>query len=103
MERRPHGVKSNELRTLTGVKQVLRVLNPMRAAGEIKCWPVKGRGSVWFLAKYEDNIEREWTRKQAARKQAEAAAALARYHAKRAIPKQAPIEKTDPPCSVSEV
>lgn len=84
LERWQFGVKADTLRKLTGVKQVLRILNPMRAAGEIKCWPVKGRGAVWFLTKYEANIEREWTRKQAAKKKAESAAALARYHAKKA-------------------
>lgn len=82
----PLGAKVGELRTLTGVRQVLRVLNPMRAAGEIKCWPVKGRGAVWFRAEYEANIERAWTERQNQRRLAENAAALQRYHLKKGRP-----------------
>lgn len=83
LEFQHYGVKADVLRTLTGVKQILRVLGPMRASGEVKCWPVKGRGSVWFLAKYEGNVQKAWTDRQNQRRLAENAAALQRYYLKK--------------------
>lgn len=80
---RPKGATAKELRAVVRFKNILRALNPLRVEGRVKCWPVKGRGSVWFLVENEAHIQRAWTEKQLAAKKAESAAALAKYWAKR--------------------
>ncbi len=55
---KPLGATRDELRTVTGLKQVLRVLSPMRAKGELRCRPAKGRGARWYLPQYELDIQR---------------------------------------------
>lgn len=79
LEDRQLGATRDELRIVIGLKQVLRVLNPMRARGELKCWPNKGRGVRWYLVKYEAHIQKYAEEKRQAQKEQDREQALARW------------------------
>lgn len=80
----PSGASSNEMRRVLGLKNVLRVLDLLRADDRVRYWPKKSRGCVWYLPQHEALVMANWEQAQAAKLERDRARELARYHRKQA-------------------
>jgi hypothetical protein len=85
LEGKPLGVTKKELQAIAGLKQILRALGPMRAAGEVTCMPPKGTGARWYLTKYHETVEKARQEALDAQKQRDRKQALDRYYKKQLI------------------
>jgi len=79
---RPLGASRDELRTVTGLKQIHRVLSPMRARGEVKALPHRGKNVRWYASQFEPQMQEFMAQKKEAQaeRDREQARARARLH-----------------------
>lgn len=84
LEANPTGLTTSELRKVIGVKNVTRVIDSERKAGNIACWPIKGTGSKWYLVKHESLVMDEWMRHRQRQEDARHAYDVARRARRRA-------------------